>query len=209
VPLRQGTRRFGFIGIGQARPGISARQVEEQLEAEGFALTRSWSTPDDDDWRVTRRVTTVSLEEKLMSEVHAAAQRSGLSDDEVIEQALRRFVDLEVFDEVWSRNRLGGRRDGDRHFRTPGYALRTPGILSPRSIVRIVLDPNALISAALSSQRPHAQILREARDGYPAQVGCVALKRSLAKASWQKRSTVSGSKITSCSSASPQGTPRR
>ena len=100
APLRQGTRRFGFIGIGQARPGISARQAEEQPEAEGFALTLSWSTPDDDGWRVTRRVTTVSLDEKLMSEVHAAAQRSGLSDDEVIEQALRRFLDLEVFDEV-------------------------------------------------------------------------------------------------------------
>ena len=42
----------------------------------------------------------MSLDEKLMSEVHAAAQRSGLSDDEVIEQALRRFLDLEVFDEV-------------------------------------------------------------------------------------------------------------
>jgi len=34
----------------------------------------------------------VSLDEKLMTEVHETAQRSGLSDDEVIEQALRRFV---------------------------------------------------------------------------------------------------------------------
>jgi hypothetical protein len=41
-----------------------------------------------------------------MTEVHAAAQRSGLSDDEVIEQALRRFVGLEVLDELWSRNHL-------------------------------------------------------------------------------------------------------
>jgi predicted transcriptional regulator len=55
---------------------------------------------------VTRRTTTVRLDEKLMTEVHAAAQRSGLSDDEVIEQALRRFVGLEVLDELWSRNRL-------------------------------------------------------------------------------------------------------
>ena len=55
---------------------------------------------------VTRRTTTVSLDEKLMTEVHAAAQRSGLSDDEVIEQALRRFVGLDVLDELWSRNHL-------------------------------------------------------------------------------------------------------
>ncbi|MGD0442228.1 MAG: hypothetical protein ABSB52_16585 [Acidimicrobiales bacterium] len=36
APLRRGTRRFGFIGIGQARPGFSARQAEERLEAKGF-----------------------------------------------------------------------------------------------------------------------------------------------------------------------------
>ena len=55
---------------------------------------------------MTRRTTTVSLDEKLMTEVHETAQRSGLSDDEVIEQALRRFVGLEVRDELWSRNHL-------------------------------------------------------------------------------------------------------
>jgi hypothetical protein len=37
APLRQGTSRFGFIGIGQARPGFSTRQAEEKMEAEGFA----------------------------------------------------------------------------------------------------------------------------------------------------------------------------
>ncbi|MGD0286398.1 MAG: hypothetical protein ABSC31_08485 [Acidimicrobiales bacterium] len=36
APLRRGTSRFGFIGIGQARQGFSARQAEERLEAEGF-----------------------------------------------------------------------------------------------------------------------------------------------------------------------------
>ena len=40
------------------------------------------------------------------AESRAAAERSGLSDDEVIEQALRRFVGLEVLDELWSRNHL-------------------------------------------------------------------------------------------------------
>ncbi len=36
APLRRGHSRFGFIGIGQARPGFSARRAEERLEAEGF-----------------------------------------------------------------------------------------------------------------------------------------------------------------------------
>ena len=33
---RSATGRFGFIGIGTARPGFSAREAEERLEAEGF-----------------------------------------------------------------------------------------------------------------------------------------------------------------------------
>ncbi|MGD0255793.1 MAG: hypothetical protein ABSB99_09640 [Acidimicrobiales bacterium] len=36
VPSERRTGRFGFIGIGQARPGFSARVAEERLEAEGF-----------------------------------------------------------------------------------------------------------------------------------------------------------------------------
>ena len=36
APLRRGTSRFGFIAIGQARPGFSAREAEERLEAEKF-----------------------------------------------------------------------------------------------------------------------------------------------------------------------------
>jgi hypothetical protein len=30
------TMEFGFIGVGQAKPGFSARAAEERLEAEGF-----------------------------------------------------------------------------------------------------------------------------------------------------------------------------
>jgi hypothetical protein len=56
---------------------------------------------------MARRPTTVRLDEKLLSEVHAAAQRAGASDDDVIEEAVRRFVGLEVLDELWTRNHLG------------------------------------------------------------------------------------------------------
>jgi hypothetical protein len=36
APHRRGPNRFGFISIGQTRPGFSARRAEESLEAEGF-----------------------------------------------------------------------------------------------------------------------------------------------------------------------------
>jgi len=55
---------------------------------------------------MARRPTTVRLDEKLLSEVHAAVKRIGISDDDVIEEAVRRFVGLEVLDEPWSRNHL-------------------------------------------------------------------------------------------------------
>lgn len=47
APLRRGTSRFGFIGIGQARQGFSARQAEERLEAEGFVSALSSSSTLD------------------------------------------------------------------------------------------------------------------------------------------------------------------
>jgi len=47
--------------------------------------------------------------------------------------------------------------------------------------VRIVLDPNVLISAALSSKGPSAQILAEARDASFELVACPALIDELAR----------------------------
>jgi predicted nucleic acid-binding protein len=55
--------------------------------------------------------------------------------------------------------------------------------------VRIVLDPNVLISAALSSQGPSAQILREAREGSFEPVVCPALLGELGLAGLQTRSS--------------------
>lgn len=55
---------------------------------------------------MARRPTTVRIEDKLMAEVHAVAERGGVSDDDVIEEAVRRFVGLDVLDELWTRNHL-------------------------------------------------------------------------------------------------------
>ncbi len=41
-----------------------------------------------------------------MSEVRAAATGVGASDDDVIEEAVHRFVGLEVLDELRARNRV-------------------------------------------------------------------------------------------------------
>lgn len=37
APERRGASRLGFIGFGEARPGFSARQAEERLEAQEVA----------------------------------------------------------------------------------------------------------------------------------------------------------------------------
>ncbi len=78
-----------------------------------------------------------------MSEVHAAAQRSGLSDDEVIKQALRRFVGLEVFDELWSRNRLA-LLDSSADLLVSGDKdladLRDSRIVNPRTAIGLLKD---------------------------------------------------------------------
>ncbi len=36
TPKQQDHEQLGFINIGTARPGFSAREAEERLEAEGF-----------------------------------------------------------------------------------------------------------------------------------------------------------------------------
>jgi hypothetical protein len=36
VAVRPAAERFAFIGIGRAKPGFSAKEAEERLEAEGF-----------------------------------------------------------------------------------------------------------------------------------------------------------------------------
>lgn len=48
----------------------------------------------------------MALDEKVIQELHATAGRLGVSEDEVVEEAVRRFVSLEVLDEVWTRNHL-------------------------------------------------------------------------------------------------------
>lgn len=49
---------------------------------------------------------THNMDESVIEDLHAAADRLGASEDEVIEDAVRRFVGLEILDELWARNHL-------------------------------------------------------------------------------------------------------
>ncbi len=51
--------------------------------------------------------TTVTLDERVMRAVRVKAARLGRRDSEVIEEALRRDLGLELLERVWERAALG------------------------------------------------------------------------------------------------------
>lgn len=53
---------------------------------------------------MARTETTVVLDDEVLARLRRAAGRAGLDDSVVIEQALRRFLSLELVDRVWERN---------------------------------------------------------------------------------------------------------
>lgn len=50
--------------------------------------------------------TTVTLDDEVMRAVKHRAARGGRRESEVIEEALRRELGLDLLDELWSRNRI-------------------------------------------------------------------------------------------------------
>jgi Ribbon-helix-helix protein, copG family len=53
---------------------------------------------------MARRKTTVYVDEDLLRAARIEAARSGRSDSDVFEDALRRLLRLDVADRVWARN---------------------------------------------------------------------------------------------------------
>lgn len=51
--------------------------------------------------------TTVTLDSDLLRAVKVRAARTGKGDSEVIEEALRRQLGLDVLERLWNRNDLG------------------------------------------------------------------------------------------------------
>jgi hypothetical protein len=50
--------------------------------------------------------TTLTIDEEVLRAVKIRAARSGKGDSEVIEDALRRDLGLDLLDRLWARNRL-------------------------------------------------------------------------------------------------------
>lgn len=51
--------------------------------------------------------TTVTLDEQVLTAVRVRAARTGKGDSEVIEQALRRDLGLDLLERLWTKNDLG------------------------------------------------------------------------------------------------------
>lgn len=50
--------------------------------------------------------TTLTIDEDVLRSVRVRAARSGRGDSEVIEEAVRRGLDLDAFERLWERNDL-------------------------------------------------------------------------------------------------------
>jgi hypothetical protein len=53
---------------------------------------------------MAKEKTTLFLDEDVLRRTEAAAAGSGRDESEVVEDALRRYLGLEVVDQVWARN---------------------------------------------------------------------------------------------------------
>ncbi len=53
-----------------------------------------------------RKKTTVYMDEELLREAKVFGARTGRTDSEVLEAALRRFLGIDVLDRVWSKSDL-------------------------------------------------------------------------------------------------------
>ncbi|MGI8686711.1 MAG: ribbon-helix-helix protein, CopG family [Acidimicrobiales bacterium] len=51
--------------------------------------------------------TTLTIDEQVLRAVKVRAARTGMGDGEVIEEALRRYLGLDLLDRLWARSDLG------------------------------------------------------------------------------------------------------
>jgi metal-responsive CopG/Arc/MetJ family transcriptional regulator len=56
---------------------------------------------------MTKARTTVTIDEDVLRAVKVRAARTGKGDSEVIEEALRRDLGLDLLERLWARNGLG------------------------------------------------------------------------------------------------------
>ena len=58
---------------------------------------------------MAKRKTTVYLDEDVLRQARIQAARTGKKDSEVIEEALRRYLGMDILDAVWARSDLDER----------------------------------------------------------------------------------------------------
>jgi hypothetical protein len=58
---------------------------------------------------MTKSRTTLTIDQDVLRAVKVRAARTGRGDSEVIEEALRRDLGLDLLDGLWARNRLSER----------------------------------------------------------------------------------------------------
>lgn len=55
---------------------------------------------------MSRKKTTLHMDEDLLRSARLLAERTNRSEDEIFEEALRRYLNLQVLEKVWSRSDL-------------------------------------------------------------------------------------------------------
>ena len=104
--------------------------------------------------------TTLTVDADVLRAVKVRAARTGKGDSEVIEEALRRDLGLDLLERLWE-TRPARRRRGRHGCRS---SARDPDLTSPEP-VRAVMDANVFISALLSREGAPARVLRAWQQG--------------------------------------------
>lgn len=81
-------------GINPGHSTVGAQSPATALDSSGVWHHATMPRPE----------ATVLLDEELLRRARAAAARDGKEDYEIVEAALRRYLELDVLDEVWAQN---------------------------------------------------------------------------------------------------------
>jgi uncharacterized protein len=109
---------------------------------------------------VSKVRTTLTIDESVMKAVKMRAARTGRGDSQVIEESLRRDLGLDLLERLWERNNLSEREATALAVEAQHQTRRRR-----RWQVRVVLDPNVVISGALTPRGAPADVLRSLARG--------------------------------------------
>jgi hypothetical protein len=70
--------------------------------------------------------TTLTVDAEVLRAVKVRAARTGKADSEVIEEALRRYLGLDLLDRLWSRNDMGEQEAVDLAVEAQHAVRRSP-----------------------------------------------------------------------------------